>query len=131
MEQPQKYPLLFRRPILSDWAFRLYVMIHIVLSLFLILRNQQIDTSQISPGQAAFDLIATTVDRDSMFDIDITDQESRDYMFSEGDGFVGGIGKNMSGALDGLFRCLEIYILFLPFLIWRRIRAGQVRNFED
>ena len=60
MEQPQKYPLLFRRPILSDWAFRLYVMIHIVLSLFLILRNQQIDTSQISPGQAAFDLIATT-----------------------------------------------------------------------
>ena len=81
--------------------------------------------SQISPGQAAFDLIATTIDRDSMFDIEITDPEQREYMFVSGEGFVGGLGKNASGALDGLFRCIEIYALFLPFLIWRRVRVGQ------
>jgi hypothetical protein len=128
MKQPDEYPLLFKSPILSDWAFRLYLLI--LLSLVLFLRNQPIDMSNISPGQAAFDLIATTVDRDSMFDVDITDLESRIYMFYEGDGFVGGLGKNLSGALDGLFRCIEIYILFLPFLIWRRIREGQVKNLE-
>ena len=128
MKQSQKYPLLFKSPILSDGAFRFYLLI--LLALFLFLQNQQADVSQISPGQAAFDLIATTVDQDSMFDINITDKESRDYMFYEGDGLVGGIGKNASGFLDALLRSIEIYVLFLPFLVWRWIRASQVRNFE-
>jgi hypothetical protein len=128
IEQSQKYRLLFRAPIVSDWAFRLYLLS--ILGLFLFLQNQQVDVSQVSPGQAAFDLIATTVDQDSMFDIDITDPAQREYMFASGEGFVGGVGKNASGILDGLLRCIEIYVLFFPFLVWRRIRAGQVNNFE-
>ena len=120
-------PLLFKSPILSDWAFRLFLLTLIVLASFL--SSQQADSFQISPGQAAFDLIATTVDQDSMFDINITDPEQRKYMFISGKGFVGGFGKIASGALDGLYRCIMTYVLLLPFLVWRRMRTnGNNRN---
>ena len=88
------------------------------------------DSMQITPGQAAFDLIATTVDKDSMFDVDITDPEQRQYMFVSGEEFVGGLGKNASGSLDGLFRGIEIYVLFLPFLVWRRISVKGINRAE-
>jgi hypothetical protein len=57
-------------------------------------------SKEVSFGQSLFDLTATTIDSDSMFDIDITDPEQRNYMFYEGDGFVGGLGKATSGAAD-------------------------------
>lgn len=57
-------------------------------------------SKEISFGQSAFDLIATKTNQDSMFDIDITDPEQRNYMFYEGDGLVGGIGKGGSGSID-------------------------------
>jgi hypothetical protein len=57
-------------------------------------------SKEVSFGQSLFDLTATTIDSDSMFDIDITDPEQRNYMFYEGDGFVGGLGKKTSGAAD-------------------------------
>ena len=120
------YPFLFKSPILSDWAFRIFALTLMALVLFL--SNQQTDPMQISPGHSAFDLIATTVDQDSMFDIAITDPEQRMWMFISGEGFVGGVGKNASGLLDGLLRCLEVYVLFLPFLVWRRISTKGVNR---
>ena len=123
-----KYPLLFKSPILSDWAFRVYLLTLLVLVLFL--RGQPTDSTQISPGQAAFDLIATTIDEGSMFDIDITDPEQRQYMFVSGEEFVGGLGKNASGAMDGLLRGIEVYVLFLPFLVWRRISVKGINRDE-
>ena len=57
-------------------------------------------SKEISFGQSAFDLIATKTNQDSMFDIDITDVEQRNYMFYEGDGIVGQIGKKGSGSID-------------------------------
>lgn len=57
-------------------------------------------SKEISFGQSAFDLIATNTNKDSIFDINITDVEQRKDMFYEGDGLVGKIGKGGSGAID-------------------------------
>ena len=57
-------------------------------------------SKEVSFGQSVFDNFASFVDRDSMFDIDITDPEQRDYLFYSGDGLVGGIGKGTSGGID-------------------------------
>lgn len=61
-------------------------------------------SKEVSFGQSLFDNTASFVDQGSMFDIDITDKESRDYMFYEGDGLVGGIGKGTSGGIDLAFQ---------------------------
>lgn len=53
--------------------------------------------NQVSFGQAAFDL---AVGDSEIFDIDITDPEQRNWLFYEGDGLVGDIGKLGSGAAD-------------------------------
>lgn len=57
--------------------------------------------NQISFGQAGFDLAADRLGgEDSMFNIDITSPEQRDFLFYEGDTLVGRIGKTTSGAAD-------------------------------
>ena len=57
-------------------------------------------SKEVSFGQSVFDNVAGFVDRDSMFDIDITDPGQREDMFYSGDGLVGGIGKATSGSID-------------------------------
>jgi hypothetical protein len=57
-------------------------------------------SKEVSFGQSLFDNTAGFIDQGSMFDIDITDQEQRNYMFYEGDGLVGGVGKATSGSID-------------------------------
>ena len=57
-------------------------------------------SKEVSFGQSVFDNVAGFVDRDSMFDIDITDPGQREDMFYSGDGLVGGIGKATSGGID-------------------------------
>lgn len=54
---------------------------------------------EVSPGQAFFDLGSETLNAD-MFNFDITDPEQRNYLFYEGDGLVGTVGKVGSGAAD-------------------------------
>jgi hypothetical protein len=57
-------------------------------------------SKDVSIGQSLFDNTASFVDKGSMFDINITDPEQRNYMFYEGDGLVGGVGKTTSGSID-------------------------------
>lgn len=57
-------------------------------------------SKEVSFGQSVFDNVAGFVDKDSMFDIDITDPGQREDMFYKGDGLVGGIGKATSGGID-------------------------------
>ena len=68
-------------------------------------------SKQVSPGQAIFDQVAGNLSN-KMFDIDITDEESRNWLFYEGDGLVGGIGKKVSGSLD-----LGVQLFADPFWI--------------
>lgn len=55
--------------------------------------------NEVSFGQAGFDLAAGLFG-DNVFNIDITDQAERNWLFYEGDGLVGDIGKTTSGAID-------------------------------
>lgn len=57
-------------------------------------------SKEVSFGQSVFDNTASFLDQGSMFDIDITDKDQRNYMFYEGDGLVGGVGKTTSGSID-------------------------------
>jgi hypothetical protein len=79
-------------------------------------------SKEVSFGQAAFDNFTSFVDEDSMFDIDITDKEQRNYMFYEGDGFVGGVGKAASGGVD-----LGLQLFGDPFwLAGKGIKAARL-----
>jgi len=69
-------------------------------------------SKEVSVGQSVFDNVAGFVDRDSMFDIDITDPGQREDLFYSGDGLVGGIGKGVSGGID-----LGVQLLADPFWI--------------
>lgn len=70
--------MLFKHPVLTDWLFGFHLFV--VVAFYFLSATNDLGASQISPGQAAFDLIATTIDRDSMFDIDICDAEQRQYI---------------------------------------------------
>jgi hypothetical protein len=55
--------------------------------------------NDVSFGQAGFDLTAGLFG-DNVFNIDVTDEAERNWLFYEGDGLVGNIGKTTSGAID-------------------------------
>jgi len=141
-----KFLFLFKIPYWRDWVFIIYIIS--VSSSLVLTGSLNSNSQQISPGQAAFDLIASSIDKDGWFDIDITDEPSRNYMFFDSDvdtfsegaprwkkgsgegSFISGIGQASSGTLDLLIRLFSSYVLVFPILILRRIWVWELeRNY--